>query len=517
MADQDTNSSGLRRLWSNLRALPRNVKDAVVRHGPRTTARARNQTVFGNVFMHIHAVRTHRWSLRKTFTFGLGVASAALFMILLATGVLLMIYFKPTTAEAYNSVKDIHYIVPGGRIIRNVHRWSAHLMVIAVLLHMIRILLTGSYRKPREFNWLIGLVLLVLTLGLSFTGYCLPWDQLGYWATTIGANIASSPSEVVNSVGMDNPPDVGGMMKSVMLGSSRIGDEALLRFYVLHCFVLPIAMLVFMGIHFWRIRKDGGMSRPDDVTADDLKGTPQEALAEQAFAPEKTYGLMCLVKGSSPTVGKGPEHTVGSWPHLFYHEMAVMAVVLLVVLSAAVMFDAPLAEIANPNVPENPAKAPWYFLGLQECVSYSAFSGGIVVPTIAIMILALVPFMDRGRSAGRLLGEKGELTTFSISAAVALAAVVGMLAFTVKWGWMRNWWPDVNQLWIVLINPGTVLTGLFILTSLTVLMITKSVRKAVVAYVACFIVGFAILTYFASVHRGPNWNFYWWPSQWPMH
>ena len=516
MAEQ-ANKRGLGELLSNLVALPKNLMNATVRHGRLNTSRAKSQGVFGNIFLHIHAVRTHRWSLRKSFTFGLGIASAALFLILSVTGLLLMVYFKPTAAAAYDSVKDIHYIVPGGRIIRNVHRWSAHLMVVMVFLHMIRVVLSGSYRRPREFNWLVGLLLLVLTLALAFTGYCLPWDQLGYWAITIGANIAASPNEVLGAIAGPDAPDVGGLVKRAMLGSRTIGTEGLLRFYVLHCIVLPLVMVIVLGVHFWRIRKDGGMSRPDDIRDEELAGTPKEDLAEESFKPEKTHGLMCLVKGSTPAVGKSPEHTVQSWPHLFYREMAVMMVVLLAVLGAAVIWDAPISEIANPNVPENPAKAPWYFLGLQECVSYSAFSGGMLVPTIAVIGLALLPFVDRGRLSGRLLGGAGERKLFAVSVSVALVAVVGMLAFTVRYGWMRNWWPEINQLWIILINPGTVLAAFFTLYTLVVLAAKKSTRLAVVAYIACFIVGFTVLTYFGAVHRGPNWDFYWWPTQWPMH
>ena len=169
MAPQEEKQS-FGQLLGNLAALPKNLKQATIRHGPRATTRARANSVFGNLFLHIHSVRTHRWTLRKSFTMGLGVASAALFAILLVTGLLLMVYYKPTPVAAYYSVKDIHYVVPGGRIIRNVHRWAAHLMVVSVLLHMIRVVLTGSYRRPREFNWLVGLALLVLTLGLAFTG-----------------------------------------------------------------------------------------------------------------------------------------------------------------------------------------------------------------------------------------------------------------------------------------------------------------------------------------------------------
>ena len=172
------------------------------RGGVPATDRTRSTFVFGNVFLHLHSVRTHRWSLRWTTTMGLGIMATAAFLITLVTGVLLMFYYKPYPDAAYDSIKDIHFVVPTGRFIRNIHRWAANVMVVTVILHMARVFFTAAYRKPREFNWLIGMGLLVVTLGLSFTGYLLPWDQLAYWAITIGANIAQSPREVTDALGI---------------------------------------------------------------------------------------------------------------------------------------------------------------------------------------------------------------------------------------------------------------------------------------------------------------------------
>ncbi len=121
-------------------------------------------------------------------------------------------------------------------------------MVITVFLHMLRVFLTGSYKPPRQFNWVIGVVLLVLTLLLSFTGYLLPWDQLAYWAVTVGTNMAGAA------------PGLGGHIRRLLLGGDTVGENALIRFYVLHCAFLPIASVILMGLHFWRIRKDGGIS-----------------------------------------------------------------------------------------------------------------------------------------------------------------------------------------------------------------------------------------------------------------
>jgi quinol-cytochrome oxidoreductase complex cytochrome b subunit len=512
---------GLLQVLENLKNLPANFQASFSRRGPADgSRRTASQTVFNNVFMHIHTVRIHRWSLKPTFTFGLGIASAASFIILAVTGIALMIYYEPSTTGAYESVKNITFVVPGGRLIRNVHRWAAYVMVVTVFLHMIRVFFTNSYKKPREFNWVLGVILFVLTLGLSFTGYCLPWDQLAYWAITIGANIAGSPVEVTDALGVTHMMDVGAMQKELMLGSKFVGGPALLRFYWAHCILLPIAMLVLILAHVWRVRKDGGLSRPSDITDEDLKGTPSEELAEEAFSEKsrKSYGLMCVVRKKTAAVDRGPERTVMSWPHLFNAEMLIFAVLLVVLLILGLLVDAPLKELANPSVPENPAKAPWYFLAMQEIISYSAFCGGMVMPGLTVLFLMGIPYLDREEGdCGRwFIGEGVKRTTIKTSI-VSTIAVIGMLAFTVSFGWLRNWFPDINQIWITMVNPGTVLMTIFVLLTFGAVAKTRSTRIGVTVLFTYFLVSFVILTYFATVHRGPNWDFYWWPSLWPTH
>ena len=202
MSQDAASRKALHRFLDNLREAPRRFYESAVRGGAPRTDRTRSTFVFGNLFLHLHAVRTHRWSLRWRSTWGLGIAAMAAFLITLITGVLLMFYYKPYPDAAYLSIKDIHFVVPTGRFIRNIHRWAANLMVVVVLLHMALAFYTAAYRAPREFNWLIGMALLVTTLGLSFTGYLLPWDQLAYWAITIGANIAQSPREITDALGV---------------------------------------------------------------------------------------------------------------------------------------------------------------------------------------------------------------------------------------------------------------------------------------------------------------------------
>lgn len=515
---KNAKTGGLQMLLRNLQDLPHNVKKAVIRHGKPDSSRTRSQTVFSNLFLHIHAVRTHRWSLRKSFTLGLGVATTSLFLILTVTGIMLMVYYKPTAAEAYDSIKDIHYVVPGGRLLRNVHRWAANLMVVSVILHMARVFFTHSYQKPREFNWLVGIVLLVLTLALSFTGYCLPWDQLAYWAVVIGSNIAGSPTELTDALGITHLLDIGDIQRQVLLGSRIVGGEAILRFYWLHCIALPFLMTGLIGMHFWRIRKDGGLSRPKDIRPEELAGTPRDDVAESSFLEAgKTYTLMCAVPGDAPHVSVEQKESVQSWPHAFRAELAVLLIVLASVLILGIVLDAPLKIAADPTVPENPAKAPWYFLGLQEIVSYSAFAGGIAVPGVLLFLLAGIPFLDREeREAGRW--PRGpELRIAWASSLLALVSILGVLAFRVKFGWLRDKWPEINQLWIILINPGTLLMAADAAFILWVIKRTGSTRLGIIALFCTTLVFYIVFTYFGTFHRGPNWDFYWWPSQWANH
>ncbi|MFQ5494610.1 MAG: cytochrome b N-terminal domain-containing protein [Phycisphaerae bacterium] len=176
----------------NLASTPTAIRDSILRHGRPTSDRAKSQAVFTNFFLHVLPTRTHLHAIKATTTFGLGVATLVLFVLLCLTGVLLMIYYKPSVDQAYGSMLDIMYVVPTGRMMRNIHRWSAHAMVACVMLHMARAFYTAAYKGPRQFNWVIGMSLFVLTLGLSFTGYLLPWDQLAYWAVTVGTNMAAA-------------------------------------------------------------------------------------------------------------------------------------------------------------------------------------------------------------------------------------------------------------------------------------------------------------------------------------
>ncbi|MCC6125732.1 MAG: cytochrome b N-terminal domain-containing protein [Pirellulales bacterium] len=517
MSNETPPKSALREFLGNLVSAPGRIYRAAFRTGTPTTDRTRSNFIFQNVFLHLHAVRTHRWSLRWSTTMGLGIAALAAFLITLVTGILLMCYYKPSPEDAYNSIKDIHFIVPTGRFIRNIHRWAANIMVITVILHMARVFFTAAYRKPREFNWLIGMGLLVTTLGLSFTGYLLPWDQLAYWAITIGANIAQSPREVTDALNITASFDPGGMQRQLLLGSDVVGEEALIRFNLLHVMVLPLLLSALLAVHFWRIRKDGGLTRPED--ADKLLGPPPaDTYPVFTEAPQKTYHLAAIVRGRTPAVNQAPENTIPSMPHLFYAELGVFMLTVLVCVGLAMFLNAPLKELANPSVPENPAKAPWYFLGLQELVSFSAFMGGTGIPAIVLIGLGLIPFLDREqRGTGEWFGGPGGWPLVKQAIAVGSAATLLVETIAIRFGWLREWFPHIPQLVITFVNPGTIIASIYAVYSIWLVKRYNSARAGALGLFTCFLCGFLILTAIGTYFRGPNWDFYWSPAQWPKH
>ncbi len=226
------------------------VWQSIFRSGYPSTPRNQMLAVATNVFLHLHPTRIHKTHVKITHTYCLGGLSFFLFLGLTVTGVLLMFYYVPSIERAYTDIAALETNVRYGSLMRNMHRWMAHGMVLTVLLHMMRVFYTGAYKPPREFNWVVGVILLILTLLLSFTGYLLPWDQLALWAITVGTNMVGSA------------PILGDSVVFVMRGGFEVGPNALLRFYTLHVIGLPLVAAIFMAVHFWRIRRDGGMARP---------------------------------------------------------------------------------------------------------------------------------------------------------------------------------------------------------------------------------------------------------------
>jgi quinol-cytochrome oxidoreductase complex cytochrome b subunit len=242
---------------------------SVFRHDRPDSDRTRVLVMLSNVFLHLHPVRIRKSGVKLRYTWCMGGMSFFLFLSLTLTGLLLMFYYRPTLEYAYTDIVALREHVPLG-IMREMHRWGAHAMVITVMLHMFRVFLTGSYKPPREFNWSVGVIMLVLTLLLSFTGYLLPWDQLSIWAITVGSNMARATPFLGHEgsgaalLRLGDVPLIHAYddARFALLGGSFVGEGALLRFYVLHCVGLPLVIAVLMAVHFWRVRKDGGISGP---------------------------------------------------------------------------------------------------------------------------------------------------------------------------------------------------------------------------------------------------------------
>ena len=386
---------------------------SMFRHGRWTnTPRHRAQHIINNVWLHLHPVKIRKRAVQFTYTWGLGGLSFGLFFVLVLSGIILMFYYRPTVHLAYQDIKDLTYVVSMGSFWRNFHRWSAHLMVLITIFHMIRVFLTGSYKSPREFNWVIGVILLILTLLLSFSGYLLPWDQIAIWAITVGANMASNTP----FLGADGPFSLLGIQNDarfMMLGGTYVGGNALLRFYVLHCIAFPFLAGIFMIIHFWRIRKDGFSAAPMDLkNKNELK--------------------------------------VDVWPHLVVKEYIYAVLFLCILVAWAIFVPAPLEEEANLSITPNPAKAPWYFLGLQELLVYfDPWIAGVVIPTLIVMGLIVLPYIDRSKIGVGYYSIKDRPFSSSIflfgTTMWIVLIIIGTFMRGPNWAWYWPWESWVNH------------------------------------------------------------------------
>jgi len=402
---------------------------SMFRHPQLDTPRGRALQSFSNFFLHLYPVKVPARVLRLRYSFRLGYIAAVLFGILTVTGVYLMFVYTPSPSAAYGNMQHLKTSVGFGQLIRNVHRWSAHLMVLAVFLHLIRVFYAGAYKKPREFNWTIGVMLLLITLAFSFTGYLLPWDQLSYWAVTVGTNL-------VHYV-----PALGQTLQNLLIGGEQIGPSTLLRFYALHVAVLPVLLITMLGVHIWRVRKDGFSVERSNPGAFDEQATTRPPPG----APADLYGartrLLGVVDRESVTAEDRPvDDTVFTWPHLVARHVVVGLGVAALGLGLGVAFAAPLRALANPNVTPEPSKAPWYFSGLQELLShFDPLVAGILVPGGAVLLLLLLPYIDRN-AATEARNRKVAVLLFSGIVAVAVVlTVIGTLFRGPGWQFVAPW------------------------------------------------------------------------------
>jgi quinol-cytochrome oxidoreductase complex cytochrome b subunit len=414
--------------------------------------RESGDAIVANFALHWFPAKVFKPSLDWSYSYWLGTISAALLLLLVVSGLPLLFLYVPSVERAYASVKDIEWVVTFGSWIRSVHRLSAHLMVAAVFLHLVRVFLTGAYKngagrgQRREWNWVLGVAMLLLTLFLSFTGYLLPWDQLAFWAVTVGTNIAASI------------PWIGAEVRELLIGGRNIDQPTLIRFYALHVIVLPGLLGALFGYHMWRVRKDGGLARVDRVA------TLREKAPDEPVR-SKTYTLLGVARGTAPAIRtaslEARELTVNAVPDLVRRAAVAVLGTFAVVSVLASLVRSPLEEPANPLVTPNPAKAPWYFLWLQEIVTDTtftlggftvngAFLGGVVLPGLLLAVLTAWPWLDRSpaEAAGVWFHERRrrQNAAFLLAVlAVVLLTVVGTFLRGPSWEFFWPWesWPEL--------------------------------------------------------------------------
>jgi len=412
--------------------------------------RESSEAIVRNFWLHWFPAKVARASMDFPYSFWLGTASAVLFLILTVTGVMLMFFYVPSTERAYGSIKDLEFAVSFGRVLRNQHRWAAEGMVAVVFIHMARVFFTAAYRGSRSFNWLVGVVLLLSTLLLSFTGYLLPWDQLAFWAITVGTGIARQA------------PVLGELIHFLLLGGHEIGQQTLLRFYVLHVFFLPLIAWVLIAYHMWRIRRDGGLAAIEPIRA-------ARRLAPREMPAAKSYSLFGLTPGTSVAVMSSVDleerDQVLASPNLTRRIALVFLVVFNITLLASLVFNAPLEGAANRAITPNPAKAPWYFVWLQELVASTtvhlgsftisgALLGGMLVPGVLLAVLAVWPFLDRSPSTSEGVWfapsrRRQNLIFAVLTAAIVTLIIVGVYLRGPYWRLYFPWsggWPAMPTL-----------------------------------------------------------------------
>ncbi len=420
--------------------------------------RSRLRAVLDSLILHLHPTRVPASAIRFTYTWGLGGIAAVLAVMLGLTGVMLMFRYEPTVDRAYASIQALEAEVVFGSLIRSIHHWAASALVVVACLHLVRVFLTGGFKKGRFVNWLIGIGLLLLTLVFNFTGYLLPWDQLAYWAMTVSTTM------------IGYIPWAGETVKNLVLAGPEVGQGTLSNFYALHVAMLPAVAVVAMGYHFWRVRKDGGISQP---------------ARKEGQAVERVTTI----------------------PHLLRKETAVAAVVLTVVVIWGMLLPAPLDELANPNHPPSPAKAAWYFVGLQELLLHMDPLAFIVLAVVVLAGMMLLPLLDNKHDE-----NIGIYFRSSIGRRAAfMGGVIGAYAVPL--------WVVADEFWInlpamlpqlpVIISNGLI-PLVFVLAGLTAIycvarwILKANHSEALVGVFACVAVGLVMLTIIGIFFRGPS-------------
>jgi len=396
-----------------------------------------------------------------THTWGLGGMSVVLFLILVVTGILLMLGYEPFPGQAYDSIVILQKDVLFGQLVRNIHHWSGNILLIVSVLHLLRVYFTNAFYETRRLNWIIGLGLLLFVLASNFTGYLLPWDQRAYWTVTICAGM------------LEYLPFLGHWLQRMIIGGEEVGGATLSLFFTVHVVVMPICFFLLMPYHFWLVRKAGGVVVP-----------------------------------RSPGTGleKRPIH-VPTVPHLITREISAGLILIACVMVYALIFDAPLEGKANPGLSPNPAKAPWYLMGVQELfMHFHPLFAVWIIPFITTVAIVILPYFryDPEMTGVWFCSHTGRRMA-STAAVMALVltpvAVVSSSLFMDFAGWLPHW-PAVisNGMMPLLIILGA-FVGLYVIMKKHY---KPSKNEAFQTLFIFMLIAYIILTTICYVFRGPG-------------
>jgi quinol-cytochrome oxidoreductase complex cytochrome b subunit len=415
----------------------------------------RMRSVVNNAILHLHPVSVPKPALRFSYTWGLGGISVFLGLLLGITGVLLMFRYDASIERAYVSIQELEATVVFGSLIRGIHHWSANLLVGTTFLHLLRVFYTGGYKNGRTTNWFIGVALLLIVLAFNFTGYLLPWDQLAYWASTVSTSL------------LGYIPYIGRELSKFIMGGTIVGQGTIRNFYAIHVAALPILMIATLSYHFWKIRKNGGISQPKESEG---------------------------------------ERKLTTVPHLVQRELAAAATVLAIVLIWAMFTPAPLQALADPSVSPNPAKAAWYFLGLQELLLHMHPSAALGFVGIILAFIFLIPILDRSSEDIGIYfrSKKGKWITL-ITAFISVDVVIILVLADEYWLDLPSLIPNLSTAISFGLVPLAIALGFIGLIYGLNRTIFKATHSEALVGVFTFVVfGLLALTVIGIFFRGPN-------------
>jgi quinol-cytochrome oxidoreductase complex cytochrome b subunit len=427
---------------------------------PKTESERKGYLV-KNLIFHFRPPTVAERTLRFSFTWGLGGMAVVLVLLQLGTGLLLKFVYEPTPVGAYESIRFLQSEVAFGMLVRNLHHWSSNLLVLVVVLHMLRVFFTGAFQSPRQFNWIIGLMMFGVVLAANLSGYLLPYDQLAYWAVTVSTGM------------LEYVPVIGSRLQEAIRGGSEIGSATLRIFFAIHTAFVPAVLIFLMGFHFWRIRKSRGLVIPR---------RPDEKPVEGPFR-------------------------VPVLPNLLLREVVVALVLIAFVMLLAVFINAPLGEPANPGMSPNPTKAPWYFAGLQELLLHLHPTFAVfVIPLLITVALIVLPYVNyeedtRGIWFASRTGRRMAIIA-GIAALVITAVLIILDEFVVEVGIVSSGaQPLIGQGLIPTIVMAIAVIGFYMILRRR---FSATNNEAVQAVYILLVVALVIMTITSVWFRGPG-------------